>query len=159
MPQFNPADFAPQIIWLAILFGLLYLVARSTLPRVEAVMEDRRARIAGDLAAAERAKADAASAGASVSTELSAARTEAAKATGEARAKANAEIAAALAAAEAGINARAADAEAQLARARAEAATELDRVAAEAAAELVAKVAGLQISNDVAEAAVRKVAA
>ncbi len=61
MPQLDPAVFLPQIFWLAIIFGLLYLVmSRVALPQVASVLEERRNRIAADLdqAAQFRAKAE-----------------------------------------------------------------------------------------------------
>lgn len=59
MPQLdfgNPLIIA-QVVWLLILFGLLYLILTAVaLPRIGAVLEDRRGRIAADLTAAEAAK-------------------------------------------------------------------------------------------------------
>ena len=64
-PPFDPAVFAPQLIWLALVFGALYLLmSRIALPRIENILEARRARIAADVdeAAAMQAKAQAAGA-------------------------------------------------------------------------------------------------
>jgi F-type H+-transporting ATPase subunit b len=49
-----------NIVWLLIIFGLLYFVmANYALPQVGSVLENRAARIAGDLEAAQAAKANA----------------------------------------------------------------------------------------------------
>ena len=46
LPQLNPADFAPQLIWLAITFTVLYFIlARVALPRIGEVIEERRDRV------------------------------------------------------------------------------------------------------------------
>ncbi|NOZ42297.1 MAG: hypothetical protein GXP02_03900 [Alphaproteobacteria bacterium] len=55
MPQFDPAVFLPQIFWLVILFGLIYLfIAHSAAPKITRVLERRQDRIASDLEEAER---------------------------------------------------------------------------------------------------------
>jgi len=60
MPQLDLATFPSQIFWLAVIFGALYLLmARVGLPRVGAMIEARRARIAGDLDRAAQMKAEA----------------------------------------------------------------------------------------------------
>ena len=55
MPQLNPLDWAPQLIWLVITFGVLYLLMkRVALPKIGSVIEMRQGRIAGDLEAADK---------------------------------------------------------------------------------------------------------
>ena len=45
-PPLDPATFVPQLVWLAISFGLLYLLLkRVALPRVGEVIEERADRI------------------------------------------------------------------------------------------------------------------
>lgn len=58
-PPFDKSTFVPQLIWLAILFGLLYaLMSRVALPRIARVLDDRRGRIQRDLDEAARMKTE-----------------------------------------------------------------------------------------------------
>jgi F-type H+-transporting ATPase subunit b len=60
MPQLDIATFAPQLVWLAISFVLLYgLMAWLGLPRIRKAIAARRARIDGDLEKAQQMKAEA----------------------------------------------------------------------------------------------------
>ncbi|WDR06541.1 ATP F0F1 synthase subunit B [Devosia rhodophyticola] len=62
-PPFDPSTFGTQLVWLAITFAALYVViSRMALPRIGAILDDRKARIDGDLNAADasRQKTDAA---------------------------------------------------------------------------------------------------
>ena len=56
-PPFDPQFWAPQIIWLALIFGVLYLaMSRIALPRVAGILDTRRRRVATDLDLAEQAR-------------------------------------------------------------------------------------------------------
>ena len=58
-PPLDPSTFAPQLVWLALTLGLLYLLLkRVALPRVGEVIEERADRIKRDLEQAEKLKAD-----------------------------------------------------------------------------------------------------
>ena len=60
LPQLDTSKFAPQVIWLAISFTLLYvLMARVALPRIGQVLEERQDRINDNLEKAETLKTEA----------------------------------------------------------------------------------------------------
>lgn len=58
-PPLDSSTIAPQLVWLAITFGALYLLlSRIALPRIGEVIEERRERVQRDLDSAERLKAE-----------------------------------------------------------------------------------------------------
>ncbi len=58
-PPFDPSTFASQLFWLALVFIALYvLMAKKVIPQIGGILEARAAKIAGDLAEAEKAKAE-----------------------------------------------------------------------------------------------------
>ena len=60
MPQLDVSTFAPQLVWLAISFVVLYLLmSKIGLPQVNAIIEARRRRLDDDLARASEIKAEA----------------------------------------------------------------------------------------------------
>ena len=60
MPQLDLTTFPSQIFWLAVIFAILYvLMARVGLPRVGAMIDARKKRVADDLDRAARMKAEA----------------------------------------------------------------------------------------------------
>jgi F-type H+-transporting ATPase subunit b len=147
MPQLNPVDFSPQLIWLAISFILLLILMwKVALPRVSSVIEDREKRIQADLEKADRVKADADRAKAAYEKTLA-----------DARAKAQAELAAATQAiqAETGkrdaafmsqLTQRTKTAEDAIGAAKTKAMGDVRSVAAEVAAAVIGKVAGAEAS-------------
>jgi F-type H+-transporting ATPase subunit b len=159
MPQFDFSQALPQILWLVLVFGALYLIVRGLLPRVEKVVENRKARIAADLTEAEAARNAAEAATSGGTSAISDARSRALAVTGKARDEAAAAVATKLAGVDAQLKAQAAAAAESLAAARATALAELDAVAREATVDLVQRVAGVSVSNDDAASAVKKVAA
>ncbi len=145
MPQLVFADYAPQVVWLVITFVALYFIlSRLALPGIARTLGERDSRLQGDLAAAEKLKAEA-------DASLAAYR----KAIAEARQTAQADLkqAAADMAAEAArregalageMNARIKAAEASIAAAKKAAVADIRGLASEAARQLVSRLAGAE---------------
>ncbi|MEO5338511.1 MAG: F0F1 ATP synthase subunit B' [Magnetospirillum sp. WYHS-4] len=94
LPQLDTKAFAPQLVWLAVSFALLYLLmARVALPRVSEVLEDRKRRIEENLKKAEFLKADAAAMAEAYQKAITEAKSQAQNAVREVREKAAAEAA------------------------------------------------------------------
>ena len=56
MPQLDFHDFTPQLVWLAILFIVLFLImSKIAVPMISDTIDKRQAKIQGDLDAAEKA--------------------------------------------------------------------------------------------------------
>jgi F-type H+-transporting ATPase subunit b len=162
MPQISQvaATYASQIFWLLVTFGLVYFViGKAMVPRIVATVDARDARIAGDLAAAEAARAAADRTEAEVSAELDAARAAAQAETAKAKAGAANSFAAQIKAADTALAERVAHHDVAIGNAKAEALSNIQLVAAEAAQELVAKLSGRQVPIDAASEAVRRVTA
>lgn len=162
MPQIAQisATYASQIFWLLITFGLLYfVVGRGMVPKIQATVDAREGRIAGDLAAAEAARAEADRVEAAWRAEMDAARVAAMAETNAAKARATHAFEAQVKAADADLAERLGHHDLAIANAKAEAMANLQSVAAEAARDLVAKLSGAQVGEDAAADAVRKVSA
>ena len=60
MPQMEFADYVPQVIWLILCFGCLYvLMSRLVLPRVAEILENRQRKLDHDIESAERLRNEA----------------------------------------------------------------------------------------------------
>lgn len=143
MPQLC-ADWMPnQIFWLLVTLVVIYLVlSRIALPRIGAVLAERRGTITNDLAAAEDLKLKAVEAEKAYNDALAAAKSEANKIVAEARAGIQKELDAATAKADAEIAAKAAESESRIAEIRAGALEAVTEVARDTAKELVAALGG-----------------
>ena len=157
-PPFNAETFASQLVWLAIVFVALYLLAgRVALPRVAAILEARRERIAGDLAEAQRLKAESDEALAAYQKSLADARNRAQTLANQMREKQNAEAEAARKALEASLNAQLGEAEKSIAASKTAAMGNVRGIAAEAASAIVERMIGRAPTAAAAEAAVADV--
>jgi F-type H+-transporting ATPase subunit b len=143
MPQLNPHDFAPQIVWLVITFVVLYLImSKLAIPAISDTLEKRQAKVQSDLDAAEKASEDTRALVAAYEKRLADAREEARRLHRE---QAEADSAAATARlTELGdkLNARIDEAEKRIAGQRAQVVADLEDMAHEIAADVYAKLAG-----------------
>ena len=162
MPQISQvaATYASQIFWLLVTFGLVYFViGKAMVPRIVATIDARDARIAGDLAAAEAARAAADETEAKWTRDMDAARAAAQAETAKAKAGAANSFSAQVKAADAQLSERIAHHDVAIRNAKAQALSNIQAVAAEAAQELVVKLSGRQVAIEAAADAVRKVTA
>lgn len=154
-PPFDPQYWAPQVIWLAVIFGVLYwAMSRLALPRVSGILEARRQRIASDLESAEAARRDAEQAGATYERLLGEARARAQATAQETHAKLAAEREAHRKALEERLNAKLAAAEAQIVETKKRALIHVSTIAHDAAASIVERLLGRPVSPDAISAAI-----
>ena len=160
MPQLNPLDWGPQLIWLLITFGILYvLMLKVALPRIGSVLEARADRIAKDLAEADRLRRQTEEAIAAYEQTLAEAKQKAHAIIDEGRAKLKAESAAERARLDAELAERGAEAEKRINAAKTSAMRDVNEVAADVAADIVRQLIGIAPSKpeiDKAVAAARK---
>jgi len=157
MPQFNPEWFASQLFWLAIAFGLLYLLmSRIALPRMHEIVEGREHKIREDLDKAESLRDEAREINQAYEEQLREARGEAQKLlreTSEAVSKEHAERHA-----EFGkeLEQRVQEAEERIERAKAEALEQVEENAAGLAKDATARLIGSKVGDAHAKKAVQR---
>lgn len=144
MPQLNPLDWAPQLIWLLVTFGILYLLmVYVALPRIGGVIEARAAHIAKDLAAADKLRRETEEAIAAYEQALAEAKQKAHAIIEEGRAKLKAETAGERAKLDSELGKKSAEAEARINEAKTSAMREVNEVAADVAADIVRQLIGI----------------
>jgi F-type H+-transporting ATPase subunit b len=154
-PPFQGETFASQLFWFAILFIALYvMMSRIAVPRVGSILETRRARIADDLAEAERLREESEAALAAYEKALAEARARAQAIGNETRDKLAAESEKSRKALEGQLNAHLAEAEKTVAATKTAAMANVRGIAAEAAAAIVERLIGTTPSPQAVEAAV-----
>jgi F-type H+-transporting ATPase subunit b len=161
MPQLSQlSDVAlSQLFWLLIGLAAIYFgVAKAMLPKIQATVDQRDARIAGDLAAAEAAKAEAEATEEAYRAAMDKSRAEAMKLTVAAKQEGALATEKKVAKADASLQAKLAKAEEKMRKATEAARAEIDSVAAELAADITKKVAGIPVSKDDAAKALKATA-
>lgn len=158
MPQLNQLAevFYSQLFWLLLTLAIIYFgIGRGMLPKILSTVDARDSRIADDLAAAERAKAEAEATEEAYRLAMDEARAEALKVTKSAKDKTAKDAETRLHAADADLAARAAAAEESLRAASAAAVADIESIAAQATEEIVAKLTGLKVGQADAAKAVK----
>ncbi len=155
MPQMNPEYVSEQLIWLVITFAFLYvMMSRVALPRIGAVIEERRDKIADDLDKAAEFKREAERALAAYEQELNEARARAHTIIAEAREALKAETDTLRAQSDAKLAEHIKQAEARIREAKDEALTHVSDVAASTTLSLVEKLTGRSPEAQTVNAAV-----
>ncbi len=155
MPQFDFATFPSQIFWLIVCFAALYfLLARTALPKIGAVLEARQRKIDDDLERATELELQAKEALAAYEAELEAARERAHAAIREASDEMAAEAEKQQQTLAAQLAADVEAAEERIAAARKDALAHIQQVANDAARATTARLIGVEVDEAQAGAAV-----
>lgn len=158
LPQLDLTKFPTQIIWLGATFLVLYVVmAKTALPRVTQILEERQFRIDDNLKKAEQLKADAEAAAKAYEDALQDSRAQAQDILKSARDRMADDAAKQTAELTDRLSAEVSEAEARIAKSKEEALADLRGIAVEVVAEAASRLMGEQVSADDAEAAVTAV--
>ncbi|MBO0734559.1 MAG: hypothetical protein J2P49_09640 [Methylocapsa sp.] len=142
-PPFDPVNFNPELIWLAISFGVLYLLmAKIALPRVQSILGARADKISSDIADANGLRAKAEEASAAHDKVIADAKSDALALARQTHARLLAETEAKRSTLESELNARLAASEQQIAETKARAMSNVQAIAKEAAAAIVQRITG-----------------
>ena len=156
-PPFDTASFGNQLIWLAITFGILYLImSRVALPRIGSVLATRKARIDADLNEADMLRQQTDAAVAKYEADLAAARAGSNAIAEETRQAIKAELDGKRRAVEDNLAHTMGEAEKRIQTTKAEALGHVGEIAAETAQAIVARLVG-NVSTEAARDAVRQV--
>jgi F-type H+-transporting ATPase subunit b len=158
MPQITqlPFIFFSQLFWLLLVFGIIFFViGRGMLPKIQATVDAREKKIAGDLERAQAARLAAEETEAAWRARMDAARAEAANIAQEAKQRSALETEAKVQKAADKIGLKVESAEGKIRDALSAARSEIETVAAEATQEMVARLTGLKVDTKEAAAAVK----
>ena len=158
MPQINQlADVAfSQFFWLLLVLGAIYFgIGKAMLPKIQSTVEARDQRIAGDLAAAQAARASADETEVAYRARIDAARGEALKLAASAKQEAARDTETRMRSANEETQAKVEAAEARIRTAADAAMGEIEVVAADAVRDIVTRLAGVSVSEQEAAAAVK----
>ena len=158
MPQLSQLSqvYLSQFLWLAIALGFIFFViARGMVPKIQATVDARESKIAGDLERAQAARAEADATEAAWRERMDAARAEAARVTQEAKQAAARDTEAKAKKAADKINVKIETAETKIREALDAARTEIEAVAADATQDMVSRLIGVKVDKQEAADAVK----
>ncbi len=158
MPQISQLGevLLSQLFWLAIALGFIFFViARGMVPKIQATVEAREQKIAGDLAQAQAARVAADETEATWRARMDAARADAARLAQEAKQKSAADTEKKVKAAADKLNLKIESSAAQIRESLAAARSEIENAAAEATREIVQRLTGIKVDSKEAAAAVK----
>ncbi|MGH6760407.1 MAG: F0F1 ATP synthase subunit B [Phyllobacterium sp.] len=157
-PPFDSSTYASQVLWLAITFGLFYLIlSRFLLPRIGGTIETRHARIAQDLDQAARMKQDSDAAIAAYEQELAEAKQKAGGIAQTARDAAKTQADGERAEIEATLEKKLGEAETRIAAIKSKAMHDVGTIAEDTATEIVNELLGGKVGKADVSAAVKAV--
>jgi F-type H+-transporting ATPase subunit b len=148
-PPLDAGTFVPQLVWLALTLGLLYLLLRRVvLPRVGEAIEERADRIKRDLEQAEKLKGETEDALATYEQALAEARAKSNAMAKSMRDKLTAEVDKERAKVDAAIAAKLSEAERRIADTKSKALHSVGDIAGDVAGAIVARLIGKEVSKD-----------
>ncbi|WP_260597930.1 ATPase [Sphingomonas endolithica] len=158
MPQISQIGeiYASQLFWLAIVFALIYFgIGKAMVPKIERTIEDRAARVSGDLLAAHQANETAQGLETAYQSGLDTARAQSLKTVGAAKEQAIASTEATLKIGDAQAHDRIAAATVRIDDAKAAAEAEIETATVDAVQDIVAKLSGVAVDRATVEQKVR----
>ena len=158
MPQLSQLGevLLSQLFWLAIALGFIFFViARGMVPKIQATVDAREKKIAGDLEQAQAARAAADETEAAWRARMDAARADAARFAQDAKQKSAAETEKKVKATGDKLNVKVETSQAKIRESLEAARVEIETVAAEATREMVQRLTGIKVDTKEAAAAVK----
>lgn len=154
VPQMDPTWHANQLLWLAVSFGLLYvLVAAFIAPTISGILARRESAINHAIVEAERAQRAADTTRSDFESGEQTARVKAAELIAKAHAEATRDAATAAAKLEQDMNRKAAQAQTRIDEARSKAESQMQQATASLAAAIAQKLLGHSVTDEEANAA------
>jgi F-type H+-transporting ATPase subunit b len=155
LPQLDPSHYPSQLLWLAISFGLLYLLlSRLLLPRIESALARRRHQIHADLAGARELQKQSEQLAAAYEAALTEARGHASGISADMRGKLNAEVEAERNRVDAEVAARITAAEGEIEGTRRKALGEVETITTAIVGDIVNRLIGRTPAPDEVKAAI-----